>query len=121
MSAKAKLPQPGPAPPGVALLTYAEAAYELRCSAATVGRVVAEGLLAFRQIRRGLRLIHRDDLEAYIRSSRKRTQGETPAPEPASPSTTLRAAGWSGDDHGVKRRKSAAASPRAASRPRQDA
>ncbi len=103
---------------GSGLLTYAEAALELRCSAATVAREVAEGRLAFRALRRR-RFIHRDDLEAYLRASRRLERPEAPEHFPSS-TASLRAMGWSGKDHGSKKRPKTS-SARAAGPPRSGA
>ncbi len=88
---------------GSGLLTYAEAALELRCSAATVAREVAEGRLAFLVLRRR-RFIHRNDLDAYIRAARHLTRPDDSRPAPVPSAVSLRAAGWSGKDHGLKTR-----------------
>ncbi len=86
------------------LLTYCEAGRELRCSAATVAREVAEGKLAFRLIRRR-RFIHRDDLDAYLRAVRCRLRPEAPDEYEPRDRVSLRAAGWDGDSHGTKAKR----------------
>ena len=93
-----------PAPAGIALMTIAEAAHELRCSPATVYREITSGKLAARRIRRKL-FVHRDDLAAYLSAARieYRPPDESAPPPLSRRQVSLRDAGLiDGDDFGYR-------------------
>lgn len=85
---KGRRKEPSPPPDGAILYEFWEAAWVLRCSAATVRRMADTGILPTVSVSPGghRRVIRKTSLESFIRS-RERTASEEPAPAAPSPAT----------------------------------